>query len=271
MIIGIIGGSGLDNPETSETLVSDSVQKSDKKISGILKDYKEIEVETPYGKPSSPIASGKISNVEVYIINRHGRKHEITPTHVNNRANIFALAKLGCKYILATSAVGSLKEEIKPGDFVIADQLIDFTKQRKTSFYDDFKEKIEHISLADPFSENLRKRLIESCIELGYKYHKKGTTITIEGPRFSTRAESNLFRTWKADVIGMTTVPEVVLAREAGICYASIAMATDYDCFMENRKEVTLEEVLNVMKENSEKVIKLIASVIPKLHDWECK
>ena len=271
MIIGIIGGSGLDNPETSETLVSDSVQKSDKKISGILKDYKEIEVETPYGKPSSPIASGKISNVEVYIINRHGRKHEITPTHVNNRANIFALAKLGCKYILATSAVGSLKEEIKPGDFVIADQLIDFTKQRKTSFYDDFKEKIEHISLADPFSENLRKRLIESCIELGYKYHKKGTTITIEGPRFSTRAESNLFRSWNADVIGMTTAPEAALAREADVEYAVVCMSTDYDCWKQGEEDVTIEIVFERMKENAERVKKLIIKVIENISKWDEK
>src|SRR3989344_2683499 len=244
MKIGIIGGSGLDDPK-------------------ILEDFKEIEIETPYGKPSSQITTGKISGIEVFIIARHGKKHQITPTNVNNRANICALGKLGCKYIIATSAVGSLKEEIKPGDFVILDQLIDFTKQRKTSFYDNFEKEIVHLPFSEPFSKELREKIIESCKELGFPYHEKGTIITIEGPRFSTKAESNLFRNF-ADVIGMTTSPEASLAKEAGLGYASIAMSTDYDCWKSDEEPVTIEMVFARMKENADKVKKLIIKTIEK-------
>lgn len=239
--IGIIGGSGLDDPK-------------------ILQDFKELEIDTPYGKPSSSIISGRLGDKEVFIIARHGKKHTITPTNVNNRANIAALSKLGCKYILATSAVGSLKEEIMPGDFVVPDQLIDFTN-RKNSFYDNFEKGIEHLPFADPFSEELRKRLIFECNNLGYKVHPFGTTITIEGPRFSTRAESNLFRNW-ADVIGMTTAPEASLAKEAGIAYAVVAMSTDYDCWKEGEEDVTIEIVFQRMKDNAERVKKLLVRVI---------
>ena len=244
MKIGIIGGSGLDDPK-------------------FLQDYKEIEVETPYGKPSSLITAGKLEGVEVFIIARHGKKHTITPTHVNNKANIAALAKLGCQYIIATSAVGSLKDEIKPGDFVILSQLIDFTRHRQITFHDDFEKGIEHVSLADPFSQELRDKLIDACKELGFNFHPKGTIITIEGPRFSTRAESNFFRNF-ADVIGMTTAPEAALAREAGLEYASIAMSTDYDCWKEGEEDVNIEMVFSRMKENAEKVKKLIIKTIEK-------
>ena len=184
MKIGIIGGSGLDNPK-------------------LLNDYRELPVDTPYGNPSSLITSGKINNVEVCILSRHGKKHEITPTCVNNQANIYALKKLGCTHIIATTAVGSLKEEIAPGDFVILDQFIDLTRHRKITFYENFEQGVQHTSLADPFSEFLRERTIDSCKELGIKHHETGTVITIEGPRFSTRAESKLFRLWGADVINM--------------------------------------------------------------------
>ena len=244
MIIGIIGGSGLDNPD-------------------LLEDYNEFTLETPYGLPSSSIITGRIADVEVAIISRHGKKHTITPTNVNNRANIYALGKLGCKKIISTSAVGSLKEGIKPGDFVIPDQLIDFTKFRKSSFHDNFEQGIVHASLADPFSEDLRKRIIEEANNLGYSIHPIGTTITIEGPRFSTRAESNLFRQW-ADVIGMTTAPEASLCREAGIEYAVIAMATDYDCWKEGEQDVSMEMVFARMKDNAERVKKLVVKVIDK-------
>ncbi len=245
MKIGIIGGSGLDNPE-------------------LLKDYEEIEVETPYGKPSSTITTGKIKDVEVFIIARHGKKHIITPTNVNNRANIYALAKLGCNYIIATSAVGSLKEEIKPGDFVILNQLIDFTRQRKISFYDDFEQGIVHCSLAEPFDEELRNKIIEASIELQLPFHNTGTVITIEGPRFSTRAESNMFRQWGADVINMSTSPEAILAGEAGIRYACIAMSTDYDCWKQGEEDVTIEMVFARMKENAGKTKGLIIRTIEK-------
>jgi len=245
MKIGIIGGSGLDDPK-------------------ILQDFKELEVETPYGSPSSKITSGKISNVEIFIIARHGKKHTITPTNINYRANIYALKSLGCSQIIATSAIGSLREKIKPGDFMILDQLIDFTKHRKTSFHEDFEQGIIHASLADPFSEELRRRIIQSCKELNLPYHEKGTAVTIEGPRFSTRAESNLFRQWNADVIGMTTAPESALAREAGIEYATIAMTTDYDCWKQGEEPVSIEMVFETMSKNAEKVKQLIIKTIEK-------
>ncbi len=244
MKLGIIGGSGLDDPK-------------------LLQDYREIELDTPYGKPSSTITTGKLFGVEICILSRHGRKHTITPTNVNNRANIYALANLGCKYIIATSAVGSLREEIKPGDLVIPHQLIDFTKFRKVTFHDNFEKGIEHVSLADPFSKILREKLIESARELGLKHHEKGTIITIEGPRFSTRAESNFFKNF-ADVIGMTTAPEASLAREAGIEYAVVAMSTDYDCWKEGEEDVTWEIIKKRMEENSENVKKLLTHTIEK-------
>ncbi len=246
MKIGIIGGSGLDNPE-------------------ILEDFREEEIETPYGKPSSPITCGKIFGVEVCIISRHGKKHEITPTNVNNRANIYALSKLGCKHIIAATAVGSLKEDIKPGDFVVLSDLMDFTRHRQITFYDSFKKGVKHESLADPFSEFLRRKLIESCRELGIVCHEKGTVITIEGPRFSTRAESHLFRQWGADVINMSTAPEATLAREAGLEYSAVAMSTDYDCWKQEEEKVSFEMIMERMKENSEKFKNLVLRIIEKL------
>ncbi len=243
--IGIIGGSGLDDPK-------------------ILQDSKEIEVNTPFGKPSSVLALGKIKDVDVVILARHGKKHTIYPTGVNNQANIHALKEQGCTHIIVSTACGSLREEIKPGDFVFIDQFIDRTTKRKSTFYE--KEHVAHIPMAEPFCSYLRGLLAESAEELKLSCHKKGTVITIEGPRFSTRAESRVFRQWKADVINMSTVPEVVLAREAGICYASVAMSTDYDCFMEDR-HVTIDEVLTVFKKNAEKVKKLIIQTIPKIKE----
>lgn len=248
--IGIIGGSGLDNPE-------------------ILQDFKELDLETPYGKPSSVITCGKLSGVDVCIISRHGKKHEITPTHVNNKANIYALTKLGCKYIIATSAIGSLREEIKPCEFVIPNQLIDFTKHREITFHDNFEEGIVHASLAEPFSRELGERLVESCVELGFKVHKKATLITIEGPRFSTKAESLLFRQWGADIINMSTAPEASLAREAGVQYSVIAMSTDYDCWKESEEPVSWGIIEKRMHENSENVKKIIAKTIEKFSEEE--
>lgn len=241
--IGIIGGSGLDDPD-------------------ILKDKKEINVETPYGKPSSPLTIGKISGVDVVILARHGRNHSIMPTKVNFRANISALKQQGCTHILATTACGSLKEEIEPGDFVFVDQFIDFTKQRILTFFED---KVIHTSMAEPFSEKLRKVLIETAEELDIKYHGKGTVVTIEGPRFSTKAESHMFRKIGADVINMSTVPEVILAKEMEIEYQAIAMATDWDCWKDGEEPVTWEMIVERMKGNVEKVKKLIIETILKL------
>ena len=203
--IGIIGGSGLENPE-------------------LLQDYQEKEVDTPFGKPSSKLVTGKLFGIDVVIISRHGKKHEIPPTQVNNKANIFALKYEGCKFILATTSVGSLREEIKRGDFVVLDQFIDFTRRRDLTFYDNFEFGAIHTPMANPFSENLRKKLIEACEKLKFSNHKTGTVVTIEGPRFSTKAESYMFRQWGGDVINMSIAPEAILANEAEVESGVIAM-----------------------------------------------
>ena len=247
--IGIIGGSGMDDPQ-------------------LLENYEKVDVITEFGHPSSSITQGKLNGVEVAILARHGKKHEIMPTNVNNRANILALKKLGCTHILATTAVGSLKEEVAPGHFVIMDQFIDRTTKRPQTFYD--KNRVCHIPMADPFCSKLRNNFIESAKELNITHHEKGTVVTIEGPRFSTKAESHMFRSWNADIINMSTVPEAVLAREAGLCYSAVAMSTDYDCWRESTEAVTLDEVLRVMKENADKVKQLLKQVLPKVQHTDC-
>ncbi len=245
--IGIIGGSGLDNPK-------------------ILKDAKDIYVDTTYGKPTSPLKLGKINDVDVVLIARHGREHTIPPTQVNYRANIQALKDQGCSHILATTACGSLREEIGRGDLVILDQFIDFTRLRKISFFEEFDPgDMKHTPMADPYSVELRKILIETAKELNLKHHETGTVVTIEGPRFSTRAESNMFRIWGADVINMSIAPETILANEAGIPYATIAMSTDYDCWKEDEVPVTWEEILDIFGKNVDNVIALLINTIKKI------
>ena len=245
--IGIIGGSGLDDPD-------------------ILEEAKDIEVETPFGKPSSSLKVGKIDGVEVVLLARHGREHTIPPTQVNFRANIHALKEAGCTHILATTACGSLQQEIGRGDFVIVDQFIDFTRHRKVSFFEEFKPgEMKHTPMAEPFSKELREVLIDACRLLDLKHHKKGTVITIEGPRFSTRAESKMFRLWGADVINMSVAPETILANELGIPYAAVAMSTDYDCWKDDEEPVSWEEILKVFGENVEKVKKLLLNSIAKV------
>ena len=246
--VGIIGGSGLDDPR-------------------LVKDIKEKKVKTPYGSPSSPLTIGKINNIRTVILARHGKDHSIYPTGVNYRANLHALKKEGCTHILATTAVGSLREKIRPGDLVFADQFIDHTKHRPLTFHD---EKVIHTPMAEPFCPRLRALLVESAKELKFRHHKKGTVITIEGPRFSTRAESHMFRSFGADVINMSTVPEVILARELGICYQTIAMSTDYDCWKEGEEPVTWEMILEIMSRNAENVKKLLVSTISKINYTQC-
>lgn len=246
--IGIIGGSGMDDPR-------------------LMKDIREKKVKTPYGSPSSALTVGVIEGVETVILARHGKDHSIYPTGVNFRANIHALKKEGVTHILATTAVGSLRAAIKPGDLVFVDQFIDFTKHRPLTFHD---EKVIHTPMAEPFCKELRALLVSSAKELKLRHHKKGTVITIEGPRFSTKAESHMFRGFGADVINMSTVPEVSLAREAGICYQSIAMSTDYDCWKEGEEPVTWEMILEIMKKNSDNVKRLILNTIPKIVNTEC-
>ena len=243
--IAIIGGTGLENPE-------------------ILEDPAELEVKTPYGIPSSSFLVGKINGVDVALLSRHDRDHSIPPTEVNNRANIYAIKELGCTHILTTTACGSLRQEIKRGDIVILDQFIDFTRHREVTFFNDFKgNDLKHTAMADPFSTELRGQLIKCVKELGLPFHETGTMITIEGPRFSTRAESRMFRMWGADVINMSIAPEAILANEIGIPYSSIAISTDYDSWKDDEEPVTWEEVLKVFKENVENVIQLITKTLP--------
>ncbi|MEM3542949.1 MAG: S-methyl-5'-thioadenosine phosphorylase [archaeon] len=245
--IGIIGGSGLEKQS-------------------ILKGQEKLVLNTKFGKPSSEIIIGKISEIPVAIILRHGEKHEIMPSNVPFRANIWALKELGCTHVIATTACGSLKEEFKPGDFVFMDQFIDRTTKRISTFYDE--NKVCHIPMAEPFCKNLRKLLFEEARKLGYSCHEKGTVVTIEGPRFSSKAESKMFRAWGGEIINMTTVPEVVLAREAGLHYAAIGMVTDYDCWKEDEKHVDISLVLETFKKNSEKVQNLIVKTIPKIKEY---
>uniref|UniRef100_A0A3P9MNI4 S-methyl-5'-thioadenosine phosphorylase n=1 Tax=Oryzias latipes TaxID=8090 RepID=A0A3P9MNI4_ORYLA len=253
-MIGIIGGSGLDDPD-------------------ILEGRTERYVDTPYGKPSDALILGKIKNVECVLLARHGRQHTIMPSNVNYRANIWALREEGCTHLLVTTACGSLREEIQPGDIVIIDQFIDRTTKRHQTLYDGQPSSppgVCHIPMAEPFCSRTREVLVEVARSLGVKCHHRGTMLTIEGPRFSSRAESLMFRQWGADVINMTTVPEVVLAKEAGLCYASIAMATDYDCWKEHEEAVCVDNVLKTMKENANKASSILLTAIPHISqvDW---
>lgn len=242
--IAIIGGSGLEDPS-------------------ILKNPKNIKVETPFGNPSSEFKSGNIAGVDVVILSRHGRDHSIPPTEVNNRANIWAIKELGCKQIIATTACGSLREEIGRGDLVILDQFIDFTRFRKVTFFEKFeKGTLNHTPMADPFDQDLRNLLIENAAGLNLKCHPNGTVVTIEGPRFSTRAESNMFRQWGADVINMSVAPECILANELQIPYVAVALSTDYDCWKTDEAAVTWEDVIKVFNQNVENVIQLLIKTI---------
>jgi len=228
-----------------------------------LSEAKELEIDTPYGKPSQPVTTGTVNGVEVVVIPRHGKGHTLNPTNVNYRANIHALKQLKVTHILAVCAVGSLKEEIKPGDLVFTDQFIDRTTQRLSTFYD--KEQVCHISMANPFCPQLRQLLSATANELNIAHHESGVNVVVEGPRFSTLAESNLFRSWDCSTINMTMVPECVLAREAEICYVAIAQITDYDCW--KGKAVTASEIIATLKSNVEKTKKLLVAAVPKLTD----
>ena len=240
--IAIIGGSGIYDP-------------------GMCEKSEKIKVYTPFGAPSAPITIGEYKGINIAFIPRHGEKHSIPPHSINYRANIWALKEIGVERILAPSAVGSLQENIKPGDFVIPDQFIDRTWGRAGTFYDGGQ--VCHISMADPFCPELANIIYNTALSIGLRIHKGGTYVCIQGPRFSTRAESKLFRSWGAHIIGMTLIPEVNLAREVRMCYSTIAMVTDYDVWAE--KPVSAEEVVKTMNENVEKVKKLLANLIPKI------
>ncbi|MBN2368084.1 S-methyl-5'-thioadenosine phosphorylase [Candidatus Woesearchaeota archaeon] len=241
MAIGIIGGSGVYEPK-------------------LLSDIEQIKIKTPYGMTSDVITKGSFKGKDIYILPRHGLNHQYNPTNVPYRANIWALKDLGVTKLLTVSAVGSLKEEYRPGDFVFTDQFIDRTTKREQSFYNTV-----HLSVAEPFCNGLREKLAKRAEELKLRYHKKGTCVVIEGPRFSTKAESKLYRSWDADIINMTLVPEAVLAREAEICYANIATVTDYDVWKDH--VVSYDQVIKVMNENIEKVKKLLMAVLEDIDD----
>ncbi len=268
--IGIIGGSGLYE---------------------LLEKPKEIEVKTPYGKPSDKITLGEYAGKKVAFLPRHGKKHQFAPHKIPYRANIYAFKKLGIKRIIAPCAAGSLTPKFKPGDFVICDQFIDRTKGREDTFYDDpqkshnlakslgFKKKISsvvHISCVDPYCPELRKIAFDTAKKLKIQAHPKGTVVVINGPRFSTRAESRFYSSQGFDIINMTQYPEVVLARELEMCYVTIVLITDFDAGLEGMQDiypVTFEELVKVFKANIDKVKKLIFKMIedmPEKRICEC-
>ena len=239
--LGIIGGSGLYNMEG-------------------LEDSKWVKVNTPWGSPSDEILKAKLKGKEIFFLPRHGRGHKINPSNINFRANIDALKQLGVTDILSMSAVGSLKENLEPGKFVIIDQFIDRTFARVKTFFD--KEIVAHVSMAKPTSPGLMKTCEKVLKKLNISFQKGGTYLVMEGPQFSTLAESNLYRSWGLDVIGMTNMPEAKLAREAEIRYATVAMVTDFDCWHPDHEAVSVEQVIKTLLSNAEKAKKVVAEVL---------
>ncbi|MDC0897488.1 S-methyl-5'-thioadenosine phosphorylase [Desulfobacterota bacterium] len=239
--VAIIGGSGLydiEDPSNAE----------------------ELNIVTPWGPTSDSILKTEQDGLEVYFLSRHGRGHLIGPSQINFRANIYALKFLGIDWIISVSAVGSLKEEIPPGTIVIPDQFIDFTKNRFNTFFDEGI--VAHVSMAKPVSENLSSIMVDSCKKLGFSYKEGGTYVCIEGPQFSSLAESNFYRSLGADIIGMTNMPEAKLAREAEICYSTLALSTDYDCWHEGHDSVTVDEVVSTMNNNVQNARMVISEVL---------
>ena len=228
-VLGVIGGSGLYAMEG-------------------LENVREYDLDTPFGKPSSPIVVGTLEGKPVAFLARHGRGHFISPSEINYRANIYALKMIGVERVVSVSACGSLREDYAPGHIVIPDQLFDFTKNRKRSFFGDGF--VAHISVAEPFCPDLSAQVYQAALTTGATVHKGGTFITIEGPRFSTRAESNVYRQWGMSIIGMTTSPEAFLAREAELHYAVMAHVTDYDVWHISEEPVTVEMVVRTLNEN---------------------
>ena len=243
--IGIIGGSGLyDMPGVT--------------------DIEEVKVDTPFGTPSDRVRVGQMDGTPVAFLPRHGRGHRFNPSEINYRANIWALKKVGVDFVLSVSATGSMREEIQPGDFVFIDQFIDRTRgQRKHTFFEDGL--VGHVGFADPVSVDLINQLTQAADEASIRYHKGGTYVCIEGPQFSTRAESRMYRTWDVSVIGMTNLTEAKLAREAELHYATIAMATDYDVWHDSEEDVSVEAVLATARANVGKAQQLLRLSVPRV------
>ena len=224
-----------------------------------FKNSEWLDVSSNFGKPSSKICIGSLNGKKIAFLPRHGLNHNLSPSKINYRANIEALKKLNVQNIISISAVGSLREDFKPSDFVLVDQFIDRTFIRNKSFFDD--DCVVHIPMASPICNNLKKISSKALKKLKLNFHSGGTYICIEGPQFSTLAESNLYRSWGCDVIGMTNMPESKLAMEAGICYVSLSMVTDYDCWHKNHDSVTVDQIVKVMKKNSENALKFINEI----------
>lgn len=243
-VLGVIGGSGLYDLEG-------------------LQGVEEVSVSTPFGAPSDAYVQGYLGDVRVVFLARHGRGHRLLPSEINYRANLWGMKALGVTRIVSVSAVGSMREDIHPGDFVIVDQFLDRTRHRADTFFGDGVA--AHVLFADPVCPDVRQRLLEAARKVDLSVHDGGTYLTMEGPQFSTRAESRVYRQWGVDVIGMTNLQEARLAREAEICYATIAMATDYDCWHESEADVSVEGVLEVMRANVGHARELLGRVLPTL------
>jgi 5'-methylthioadenosine phosphorylase len=225
----------------------------------------QVSVQTPFGAPSDTIAIGRMGGVRVAFLPRHGQQHRIPPHAINYRANVWAMAQLGVTRLIAPTAVGSLQVGIKPGDFVVVDQFVDRTYGRPQTFYDG--PRVVHISSADPYCDDLRQRSIRVGHDLGIRVHERGTVVVVQGPRFSTRAESKWYASQGWEVINMTQYPEVVLARELQLCYVNISLITDYDVGLEGIEPVTVDEVVRVLHENNERVRRLIERLLPGLRE----
>jgi 5'-methylthioadenosine phosphorylase len=233
-----------------------------------LKNVKEISVTTPFGSPEPVIYAGVYDGIEIIHLARNGRNHELPPTKINYRANMYALRQLGCGYVLATGTCGSLQEEICPGEVIIFNQFIDMTRRTVTGILEELNPgESNFVSLADPFSEELRDHLIEAAIVQGITVHTKGVVVSIDGQRSSSRAESNLYRSWKADAINMTTAPEVILAKELGMAYAALSLCTGYDSWRASDAVPDPAEKMALVTENHDKIIRLLTYALKKIHE----
>ena len=242
--VGVIGGSGLYHMDG-------------------LTDVEEIRLDTPFGAPSDAYITGRLHGVKMAFLARHGRGHRFTPSEVPYRANVYGMKMLGVSHIISVSAVGSMREDIHPGHVVVVDQFFDRTKDRASTFFGEGL--VAHVGFADPVCPVLAEDLYVSAVEAGVPVHRGGTYICMEGPAFSTRAESRIYRQWGVDVIGMTNLPEAKLAREAEIPYATLALATDYDCWHQTEEDVTVDAVVAVLKQNVVNAQKIISQAVPKL------
>ncbi len=244
--VGVIGGSGLYD------------------IEGLI-DVESVSVDTPWGSPSDDLIVGTLGDTKMVFLPRHGRYHRLMPSEINYRANIFAMKKMGVERILSVSAVGSMKEHIFPGQIVIPSQFYDHTKTRVSTFFGEGI--VAHVSMADPVCHSLSDELYKASISIGATVHKGGTYLCMEGPQFSSRAESNIYRGWGVDIIGMTNATEAKLAREAEICYVSLSLATDYDCWHEHHEDVTVDDLIETLNKNVQLARDIIKRVVPGISE----